>query len=182
MAEYNCKLKSLDVLLYDGIWYDPTSWGIAAFTGSWKVHAGFVVKAHGRTLVCDARASGIDVRPLSKDLKDKKKICVLRGPSRLEELYSTPFHNDVWKIWAGEAKYGFRKCGRNAIAEILGQLSDKEVAGIPDRAFCSEMVSAFLIKHGGFDPCPLFVNRYTTPADLYKKSVLKVVTERLAFG
>ena len=184
---YNAELQNLDTLLYGREtqilhpFDTAVSWGISAWTWHRRVHAGFVLKAQGRTLVVDASAGGIDVRPLSADLANGRNICVRRGPSALTYMREEMFRDDVWALW-GTGKYGFRKCGRNILSEILGTLSNKEGGAIPRTAFCSELVSAFQRKHGLFDPCPQFVDRYTTPADLAKSRVLTTMVDRLAFA
>ena len=60
---YNAELQNLDTLLYGREtqilhpFDTAVSWGISAWTWHRRVHAGFVLKAQGRTLVVDASAT-----------------------------------------------------------------------------------------------------------------------------
>ena len=188
---YNAELENLDLLLYGRIsnvlhpWDTAVSWGISAATWHYRVHAAFVLKVFGRTLVCDASAGGVWPRPVSEDLADGRDILVLRPiggwPVTID---AEAVFSDVCDIW-GSGRYAFGKCGLNALSELLGPLSSREQipeGAIPRKAFCSELASAFGRKHGGLDVCPGFIDRFTTPADIAKSKLLTTVVDRLTFA
>lgn len=174
---YNCDLQTLDVLLYRG--RGPVAWAIRLFTASPYTHAAFAFFDHGRNLVCDATAGGIDVRPLSSDLLTGSRIAVRRipGPPSIKPQMLDHVHLKVWQAW-GVYRYGFGKLLLNAFSEIVGPWGG-DPDGIPRRAMCSEWVSCFLRHYADYDPCPDFSDRFTTPADLARTPCLETVCDDL---
>jgi len=193
------EIEPLDTLIYRGRFLDSawpfvhlTSLGIQVFTGSCWVHAATAMRGRlqgldqVRTLVTDATEDGIDVRPLSADLRRGRRVGVLRPPGehRVDEVALAAF---VWARW-GVAPYGTRKLLANAWVEIAGGSSKPDPEEIPDDFICSEWSSVLLRKFviypggRGFDPCPDYADRFTSPADLAKRSVLRWVTTDLGVG
>ena len=190
------EVKPLDTLAYRGRCLD-TTWpfihftviGIQAFTGSCWVHAGAAMKGRlqgshqVRTLVTDATEDGIDVRPLSADLRRGRRVGVLRPPAGcgMDEAALAAF---VWPRW-GVAPYGTRKLLANAWIEVAGGGGKPDPTEIPESFICSEWSSLLNRRFvtypdgRGFDPCPQYADRFTSPADLAKRSLLEWVTRDL---
>lgn len=186
MSAYNIELRPFDVLLYRGglrPWTpDPY---IRLVTWSDKVHAGLVVQArlggtaNVRNLVLDAKAGGIDVRPVSADVLNGESIRVLRVP--LDHPWplgaSDALAEFAWSNWSVTG-YAFGKLLAQVYHEIVGA-GPRDPAAPPSRYICSELVSRLLRMLLGFDPCPQFRDATTTPADLDRTSRLREATRRL---
>jgi len=198
---YSIELKPLDTLVYWGCpWWQvwkPVNLGIQVMTWSRYVHtATYFYGGPGvyRSLVTDATAGGIDVRPLSSDLLSKAKISVYR-------YLDTRLHVDQWdlqafvfKHWGPHTKYAVGKLLQEGWAEIAGGANKPDPIECPNRFICSEWSSLldrlFGKKHMPvvgeevyvpLDPCPDIADRFTAPADYTDrtKSVLTCVEPNL---
>jgi len=176
-------LMPLDVLLYRGSRLGVVSNGIRFFTWSQFTHGGVGFQAEGRNLVCDATWPKVDVRPVSADLRTGSRIKVMRMPTGCyaDEFGMQAFAFEHW----GVHPYGLGKMLANAFTEVFGRPDAKDPEGIPKGLFCSELASLCLRAFGRhpdrkpFDPCPELADRYTTPADLNRRSRLVTVCDEL---
>jgi len=202
MSRYRCgttghavELRTADVLVYRGRllsgsfpFVHPIGAGIAAFTGGWWVHAGTVLcgrlehSGEMRHLVTDATASGIDVRPVSADLRLGRRIGVLRVPASVT-VDGGGLAGFVWPRW-GISPYAKGKLLAHGWVEVWGGSDAPDPRAIPNSWICSEWSSLLLRRFArvdghGLDPCPFYADRYTSPMDLARRSLLRWVTQRL---
>ena len=190
------ELKPMDIVAYRGQLFGlawpfvhPTNLCIQIATGSCWVHAGVIVRgrlqgsARVRTLVSDATEDGVDVRPLSADVRRGHRVGVLRPPGEyhVDEAALATF---VWMKW-GAAVLGTRKLLASAWAEFGGRSRELGLEELPDDSIGSEwsriLAYRFVVHPSGgrFDPCPHRIGCFTSPADLAKRSLLRWVTEDL---
>jgi len=179
MSTYNIELRTGDVLLYQRA--GAIGWLITKVTGGDRSHAGIVLVGWERNWVCDAAATGIDLRPVSNDLDTGSRIAVYRVPDTVPWEGIALRRLTAFAISkVGVYRYGLRKMLRNAWTEVFGvPPGAKDPDDMPTKAMCSEWVSLLLRAFADFDPCPKWPDRFTTPDDLARKSDLVCVCESL---
>ena len=190
------ELKPMDIVVYRGRLFGrtrpfvhPTNLCIQIATGSCWVHAGAVVRGRlrgadrARILVSDATEAGVNVRPLSADVRRGRRVGVLRPPGdyHVDEAALAAF---VWTMW-GVAALGTRKLLASAWVEFGGRNRKLGFEELPDDSIGSEwariLAHRFVVRPSGgrFDLCPHRTGCFTSPADLAKRSLLRWVTEDL---
>lgn len=183
MSAYNVPIVTGAPLLYEG-GYWPIPLGIRIATWSRWTHAGiaWVAEIEGvtRTLVVDAAGGGIDVRPLSQDVRKGYRIAVLDDLC-LHDTFGAPerFGAFAWENWQAGTPYDTRAMLHNLLTEIFGASHKPDPPDVPTRYFCSQFVSYALRAFWGFDPLPEYRDAVTTPADLSRSERLAWLTDRL---